>query len=309
MRVPEHFAALAGPASRRERHNAIVHFLTQIWDYGPNEYTMLYTRLAGTEEMRPHPIRGDRAAKVADLLDRYSCKTHDIYFCPNSFDRSSNRKENALPTRYAWSDIDDTDPTTFKPTPNILWETSTGSFQAIWIWRDVVPAREAETYSAALWKLYGGDSGAWAANKLLRIPGTINHKPERNGETVRLVRFDDRARRVPNALKAAAHLCEANAITGEIDPFKHDPEVVMRRYRSRMGLVAGTFMRADRVTYHDRSVAVAAVIAKLVQLGAENDEIASALWVNVYFNAKWPGNLAELERQILRIRGNWEAGR
>lgn len=309
MHFPEHFAALAGPALRRDRHTAIIHFLTQIWEYGPNEYTMLYTRLAGTEKMRPHPIRGNRARKVADVLDRYPYKTHDIYFCPNSFDRSCNKKENALPTRYAWSDIDDTDPASFKPTPNILWETSAGSFQGIWIWRDTVPAGEAESYSEALWRLYGGDGGAWAANKLLRVPGTINHKPKRNRETVRLVRFDGRAKRVPDALKAAACSRETGTITRDIDPFKHDPEVVMRRYRSRMGLIAGTFMRADRVTYNDRSGAVAAIIAKLVELGADNDEIASILWVNVYFNAKWPGNLTELERQILKIRGDVEAGR
>lgn len=309
MRVPEHFAALAGPASRQDRHAAIIRFLTQIWDFGPNEYTMLYTRLAGTEKMRPHPMRGDRAAKIADVLDRYPYKTHDIYFCPNSFDRSCNKKENALPTRYAWSDIDGTDPASFKPSPSILWETSAGSFQGIWIWRDTVPAGEAESYSKALWTLYGGDAGAWAANKLLRVPGTVNHKPQRNGDTVRLLRFDDRPKRVPDAIKAAAHLRENCAIIGAIDPLKHDPEVVMRRYRARMGLVAGSFMRADRVTYHDRSGAVAAIIAKLVELGADNDKIASVLWVNVYFNAKWPGNLAELERQILKIRGDWETGR
>lgn len=309
MRAPEHFAALAGPASRRDRHSAIIRFLTQIWDFGPNEYTMLYTRPAGAEKMQPHPLRGDRAAKIGDVLDRYSYKTHDIYFCPNAFDRPYNQKDRALSTRYAWADIDDADPESFRPEPNILWETSAGSFQGIWIWRDAVPVREAESYSEALWKLYGGDTGAWAANKLLRVPGTINHKPTRNGDPVRLVRFDDRAKRVPDAIKAAAHSREACTITGAVDPFKHDPAIVMRRYRTRMGPSAGTFMRATRVMYHDRSAAVAAVIAKLVELGADNDEIASVLWVNVYFNAKWPGNLAELERQILKIRGDVEAGR
>lgn len=308
MRVPEHFAALARPASRRDRHTAIIRFLTQIWDFGPNEYTMLYTRPAGTEKMRAHPMRGDRARKIADVLDRHSYSTHDLYFCPNAFDRPNNQKDRALSTRYAWADIDRADPKNFRPKPNVLWETSAGSFQGIWIWRDAVPAREAESYSEAMWKLYGGDSGAWAANKLLRVPGTINHKPERNGETVRLVRFDDRARSIPDAIRAAAHSREACLVT-TVDPFSHDPEIVMRRYRTRMGPSSGTFMRATRVIYHDRSAAVAAVIAKLVELGADNDEIASVLWVNVYFNAKWPGNLSELERQIFKIRGDVETGR
>src|SRR6218665_3597923 len=110
MRVPEHFAALAGPAPRRDRHSAIIRFLTQIWDFGPHEYTMLYTRPAGTKKMQPHPLRADRAAKIGEVLDRYSYKTHAIYFCPNAFDRPYNQKDRALSTRYAWADIDNADP-------------------------------------------------------------------------------------------------------------------------------------------------------------------------------------------------------
>lgn len=36
-------------------------------------------------------------------------------------------------------------------------------------------------------------------------------------------------------------------------------------------------MRAQRVIYHDRSAAVGSIIAKLVELGADNHEIASIL--------------------------------
>jgi hypothetical protein len=309
MTVPVRFAALATSAPRRGRPTAITRFLTEIWNFDPRSYTMLYTRPAGTDRMRPYPIRGDRARKIDEVLDRYPPETHDIYFCPNPFDAPYNKKERALPTRYAWADIDDADPEGFKPKPNILWETSTGRYQGLWIWDNIVPAREAERYAENLWQLYGGDRGAWAANKLLRVPGTVNHKPERKGERIRLLRFDDRPKRVPDTIRDMAGPRNTPETAGDIDPLKHDPETVMRRYRRRMGLVAGTLMMATRMTHKDRSAAVACIIAKLVELGADNDEIACVLWVNVYFNAKWEGNLAELGRQIVKIRTDVEAGR
>lgn len=309
MRVPSRFEPLATFKSDQGDVAATIEFLTEIWNFGPREYALLYTRRAGTARMRPHALRDERAAQIAEVLDRYPPTTHDIYFCPNSFDRPYNRKERALPSRYAWADIDDADPAAFKPKPSILWETSTGRYQGLWIWEDAVPAREAERYSENLWKLYGGDSGAWAANKLLRVPGTINHKPDRLGERVRLLRFNDRPKPIPAAIKGLGAERATLDFTGEINPFKHDPVAVMRRYRRGMGLSAGTFMSAKQVIYRDRSAAVASIVAKLVELGADDDEIAAVLWVNVYFNAKWPGNRQELERQIVKIRGDVEAGR
>lgn len=309
MNLPIRFSPLASADAHPRRNAAIIRFLDEVWDYSPVEYTFLYTRRSGTDRMVPQPLRGDRADKVRQLLKACPPESYDYYFCPNSFDAPRNTKGRALPTRYAWADIDGADPAGFIPKPNILWETSAGRYQGLWIWKDIVPPREAERYSECLWKLYGGDSGAWAANKLLRVPGTINHKPQRHGDRVRLLQFTDRPKTIPTAIRDMR--CERAAIesSGDLDPLKHDPEVLMRQYRTKMGPSAGTFMRAQRVVYHDRSAAVGSVIAKLVELGADNDEIASIVWVNVYFNAKWPGDLRELERQIVKIRSDVEAGR
>lgn len=309
MHMPPRFAPLTTSRGSSRRDEAIVRFLMEIWDFDKMEYTFLYTRRAGTDQMNPHPVRGDRAGKVYDLLERCPPNDHDYYFCPNSFDAPRNTRGRALPTRYAWSDIDDADPMRFKPQANILWETSTGRFQGLWIWRRTIPARDAEQYSRNLWLLYGGDKGAWPANKLLRVPGTLNHKLNRRGERVRLLCFDDRPKPIPAAIKVLDRERATPTVTGEINPFKHDPVAVTRRYRRKMGLSAGTFMSAKRVVHPDRSAAVASVIAKLVRLGADNDEIASVLWFNVYFNAKWPNNGQELERQIVKIRSDVEAGR
>ena len=309
MNVPIRFSRLASVDPQLRRHTAIVRFLDEVWDYSHAEYTFLYTRCSGTDRMTPRPLRGDRSKKVRQLLKECPPEAYDYYFCPNSFDAPRNIKERALPTRYAWADIDGADPAGFKPKPNILWETSVGRYQGLWIWKSEASPREAEQYSMNLWKRYGGDSGAWAANKLLRVPGTINHKPIRHGARVRLLHFNDRPKSIPTAIRKLNSVEETFGISGVLDPLMHDPEVLMRHYRTKMGPSAGTFMRAKRVTYEDRSVAVGCIIAKLVELGADNNKIASILWVNVYFNAKWPGDLPKLERQILKIRRDVEAGR
>lgn len=309
MYIPSRFAPLTSSRGSPLRDDAIVRFLMEIWDFDEMEYTFLYTRRAGTDRMAPHPVRGDRSDKIYDLLKRFPPNDHDYYFCPNSFDAPRNTKGRALPTRYAWSDIDDADPMRFRPKANILWETSTGRFQGLWIWRSAIPARDAEQYSRNLWLLYGGDKGAWSANKLLRVPGTVNHKPNRRGVRVRLLHFNHRPKPIPAAVKVTNGKRATKTVTGDIDPFKHDPIAIMRRYRRRMGLSAGTLMSAKRIIHPDRSAAVASIIAKLIELGAADDEIASVLWVNVYFNAKWPDNRQELERQIVKIRGDVEAGR
>lgn len=309
MNVPTRFAALASSARRSHAHTAIVRFLGEVWDYLPTEYTFLYTRRAGTERMVPHPIRGDRASRIGDLLERCPPGDHDYYFCPNSFDAPRNTKSRALATRYAWADIDDADPMRFRPRPNILWETSAGRFQGLWIWRKAVPALEAEQYSRNLWKLYGGDKGAWSANKLLRVPGTVNHKPERRGETVRLLHFDAQPKRIPEAIRDLSEIDCPRADLSGIDPSRHDPHEVMPRYRRRMGLVAGTLMTARSVMRADRSGAVYQIISAMITAEATDNEIAAVLLVNPYFTSKWGSDASEAERQILRIRSLLEAGK
>jgi hypothetical protein len=309
MNVPSRYAPLVSSEWHSRRDAAIVRFLDEIWAYAEREYTFIYTRRVGTERMVCHAMKGDRAAKIADLLECHPPEKHDYYFCPNAFDAPRNTKERALSTRYAWSDIDDANPMRFKPSPNILWETSARRFQGLWIWREVVPACEAEQYSKNLWKLYGGDKGAWSANKLLRVPGTVNHKPERRGETVRLLRFDAERKRVPEAIRDLSDLERAKINRAGIDPSRHVPQEVMRRYRRRMGLVAGTLMTSRKVMRSDRSGAVYQIVTAMIGAGAVDDEIAAVLMANPYFISKWGGDTREAERQIYRIRDQAGTGR
>jgi hypothetical protein len=306
MAMPTRFHPLKSKKPHPDSVEASIRFLTEIWDYNPMEYTFLCTRHAATGSWTEHAIRGDRPKKLEELFEKFPADTHDSYFCPNSFYRPSRKEDQALGTRYAWSDIDNTDPASFKPQPNILWESSAGSFQGLWIWHAHSDGLTAQLYAKGLWKRYGGDKGGWSVTKLLRVPGTINHKPERNKDRVRLVRFDPEPRRLPKWLSKASVVEAPISRIGDIDPLAHDPVKIMKKYRRSVGLVAGTLMMANGVRRGDRSGCVFLIASAMMKAGATDHEVASVLWVNPYFISKWGRDLGALENEIVRIRGRSE---
>lgn len=308
MSILSRFKALRGSDATSGTNSAIVEFLSEIWDYERSEYTFLYTRRAGTERMVRHRIKGNRASKIAKVLDAFPHETHAVFFSPNAFSGPSNRKDWALPSQYGWSDIDDDDPDGFDPKPNVLWETSKGRHQGLWIWKDRFPRAEAEQFSFNLWRHFGGDTGAWFASKLLRLPGTINHKPGRDRAFVRLLRFDPKPQAVPDLIADLSDMRVRSSPAKSIDPYKHDPDAIMRKYGRMVGQYARFHMKATRLWGDDRSGKVHLIIRKLMDAGATDDEVASVLRVNIYFTDKWGDDLYELERQIIKIRGDWEAG-
>lgn len=189
--------------------------------------------------------------------------------------------------------------------PNILWETSPGRHQGLWLWRSTVEPGVAEAYSRGIWQRCGGDKGGWSITKMLRVPGTINHKPQYNRPTVCLRAYDDRPQQVPRWLLKIDRPNVAPASTAiSIDGL--DPKAIMRRYRQAVGLVVGSLMTANRVMRPDRSGAVFRIVAALIDAGASDPEIAAVLLANPYFTSKWGEDLAKAQEQIFRIRMRME---
>ena len=300
MNVHRKFAPLTMDAEHPLLQRAIERFLTQVWTCHP-ETAVTFMATKGRNGWKEHPIDRNRRKGLRRVLGEYPASEYDIYFCPNAFSSSGRTKVNALPTPYAWCDIDDANPAGFKPRPNILLETSTRSFQGLWIWDQMLDPREAENISKGLLQ-YGGDHG-FAVNKYLRVPGTFNHKPTRKGERVLLRRFDGRLKRIPDRLRQSPIAEPACHLLEGLNPSRYSPGEVKRRYRRKVGLVAGSLMMARKVMRADRSGAVYLIIAALVvKAGANNDEIACVLLDNPYFTSKWGEDVEEAERQIVKIR-------
>lgn len=304
--IPLRYRPLTTGRTSRAATEAAIRFLVDLWDYEPNAYTFIGTRRG--DRWCDHPIKGDRASKIAAVIDEHPADDFDIYFCPNAFAEPHRRTALALPSRCAWCDIDNADPDAYDPQPNILWETSPSRFQGIWLWRDVSPGDIAEQVSRNIWAKDGGDKGGWSITKMLRLPGTINHKPKYRKPVVTLQVYDTRPQKLPRSI-LSVEAGSGAPIVGSIQITGLDPIRIMQRYRRKMGIQAGTLMTATRVMRPDRSGAVYLIVMGMIAAGAQDAEIAAVLLVNPYFTSKWGSDLAKAEDQIVRIRARREAGR
>lgn len=305
--IPPRYRALATGEASRAAISAATKFVDDLWKYEASDFTFIGTR-AG-ERWRDHPIQGpDRATQVDKILAAYDVTKFDIYFCPYAFSGSHRQREYALPSRYAHCDIDLADPDGYDPQPNMLWETSPGRFQGLWKWRAVAEAEQAERYSRAIVTKDGGDKGGWSTTKMLRLPGTINHKPDYNRPVVTLRAVDKRAQVLPEPIKKLARQKLKLLPISQIGS-GDDAATIMRRYRRKMGLPAGALMVASRAFGTDRSGAVFQIVSGMIHAGAANSDIVTVLLVNPYFLSKWGADFARAEHEVETIRARLECGR
>src|SRR5215471_14381434 len=101
----------------------------------------------------------------------------NVYFCINLLSTSQRKKDNCLPTKLVWADLDNVDPESFtKLPPPIIIKSSPGRWQAIWRMTTLLPPFQAEEYSRRIAYLVGADKSGWDLTQLLRVPFTANFK-------------------------------------------------------------------------------------------------------------------------------------
>lgn len=282
----------------------IADFLIRLWQYEDSAYTFIGTRFG--DRWQDHPITGNRRKRIREILTAHSPRQYDIYFCPNAFRKPIRRKQYALPTRYAWCDIDDADLSQYDPQPNILWRTSPGRHQGLWIWPDRAPGGIAEQYSRNIVYKDGGDTGGWSVTKFLRLPGTINRKPVYDLPHVQLLRFEPDPQKLPSRL--SNYVPTKPSCKVQIDLSGIDAAQVIKKYRATIGLQARILVTGDRMTHRDRSAAIYMIVSAFIKAGATDSEIAAVLLSNIYFLDKHGLNHNIAEQEIGRIRPKVEAG-
>jgi hypothetical protein len=111
-------------------------FLKRIWEAPtPDCWFFVSTSRPGSDSWRDHAIASeDINGELRAFLKRHSRWDYDLYFCPNAFSEPSRKKRHALRSKVGWCDIDDSDPDDYEPVPSIVWETSPGRFQGVWLW-------------------------------------------------------------------------------------------------------------------------------------------------------------------------------
>ena len=299
-------ALMSESASERDVLQAQYDFLGDLW-YRPamagcKMFGNLCFRRRGTSTMIDKfvPLRG--VIKIDRLLKRYDRHRYDQYFSPNVYARPSRKVGGVLMTRLGWCDVDKADPFAFDPKPSIVWRTSPGNTQALWLWDRPHTPTEAQAFSRALAYRHGGDKGGNAPNKLLRLPGSFNHKPQYDTPFIPLVHFDPQ----PITTRPRLLTGKDGVVLGDLDPLDmnhhaHDRLAVLKKYRSKLDTSTRHLIRHNRVQAPDRSSRIFAMVAGLHEAGATLDEIASVIWTSPYFRDKYGADPDALETEISRI--------
>ncbi|WP_306141481.1 DNA-primase RepB domain-containing protein [Roseibium sp. MMSF_3412] len=291
------------------------HFLQGFWDYWDNIGDPVYAFFGFKEVATGKWI--EQAVKyhtgfpaISELLTRYSRWDYDQYFCANPFSKPRRKQQYALPTRFGWCDVDDSDPFQYDPWPSLVWTTSPNRYQAIWAWDETHSANEAEKFSEALAYRHGGDRNGWSATKMLRLPGSINHKRQYNEPLVQLVHCDwtNIASR-PMPLKSARRSWPTKLADVDANPNKHDRLSVLKRYRKNLHPKVRALIQNRRAYARNRSAQIFHIIAGLHEAGASSDEIAAVLWDSPYFVEKHGQNIQRLNDELSRVIGKLEGGK
>ena len=221
-------------------------------------------------------------------------------------DRGAQRGELALVER----DIDEADPYRFAPPPCVLWESSPGRYQGLWVFDRQLSPRRAERLSKYLAYEFGGDPNGWSVTKVLRIPGTYNHKRDGNPPRVKLLEFNLAMIAAKPLLTRAPKSRTMNQaeIAGTFD-LARDPEVLFRKHRRKIRHTKARMMlRHRRVLVTDRSRQIFIMINGLVQAGVPWDDIACLIWNSPYFRSKHGTNVNALEAEIQRAMYKFDNG-
>ncbi|WP_222869700.1 hypothetical protein ROLI_030230 [Roseobacter fucihabitans] len=284
-------------------HQSMVGFLSRLWMDAPkNSFLFLATANPDGSKWREHVVRASTVkADLNRLLHKYSRWDHNLYFGVNPFSQDRRQKEFALPTSLGWCDMDDSDPKAYRPLPSHLWETSPNRFQALWLWDTEHDVEEAERFSRSLADRYGGDAG-WTITKMLRIPGSVNHKPHYDEPFVKLISQNwNTVSERPKLTSDKGRNHGVSSQPQDMNPYAHDRLDVLRKYRAKLSASARTVIRHNRVMAPDRSKWIFVMVTELFEAGATIDEIASVVWSSAYFLDKYGQNRTALERQVSNI--------
>jgi hypothetical protein len=107
-------------------------------------------------------------------------RTHNVYFGVSTRFEQGGKKRDCFRTGCVWLDFDGPVLPKFSDKPDIIVESGTG-FHVYWLLTTSLFVRtgrwtEVEAVNRALAKKYHGDIAAIDVSRVLRVPGTLNHK-------------------------------------------------------------------------------------------------------------------------------------
>ena len=247
----------------------------------------------------------DRAAIVKHLEAHVD---DDLYFTPCVFEMNERKEEYATAETRLWADLDLINPDTIPDhlQPTIAWESSPGSFQAVWVMNEAnVGASWAGRENQKLSKFVGADQSGWDTTQLLRVPGSVNNKPTRikNGEAPRgkLLysngpRYDwDTFESLPDIEGAESSAVDAALDEGLLDGV--DRHATWARIKNQVSSQVRQYVRMRDSEGLDRSEIAWQIERELADAGATLVEMVAIMRPLVW--NKFEGRRDELKRLVI----------
>lgn len=209
----------------------------------------------------------------------------DMFFSPLTYETEARRATSHTPADILFADLDPVNPSDLDIKPHIAWETSPGSYQAVWLLAHPVKYKtEWAQMNRRMTYTTEADRGGWSGSKVLRVPGTINYKyPEEPQGKLLWELWDDR----PYTLGELDHkLIPYNEIARALDEMA--PEII----KDERVLDSIWSKLPPRVQYklavkkvNDRSRFIVSTAHIMREAGVEKEEAFQMLWY-ARFN-KW----------------------
>ncbi|WP_439492021.1 DNA-primase RepB domain-containing protein [Bosea sp. (in: a-proteobacteria)] len=300
---------------RAIRNSMAARYLNEIWSEHDSGFVFAAAMHRERAQWKEVPFSVSRSwIDLSEIFDKFPSEEYNLYFCPNAFSEMKRRREYALPSSLAWCDIDGADPDKFVPPPSVLVETSPCRFQGVWKFVGKMPVERCEAVSRGLAYRHNGDRNGWSVTKLLRVPWTINHKPQYRRPPVKLLRFDQSRimnwPRVSPSHQSAVIAANAadSAVNKEIGrQLETPPKPLISKYRRHLPPMARSLIMNPLTFYSDRSKAIFIIIAGLYAIDVPRDEIAHILFHTVYFRSKHGTSVGALTKEVDRVLAKLEA--
>lgn len=285
-------------------------FVIKVWKHQPEGYGFLATRDRKTGEWVEHAHNSRCMKSILEMLIIWPREDFDIYFCVNTFSKPHRKRKFASPTSFGWCDVDDADPYSFEPGFSCLWETSPNRYQGIWRFNQLLNVDRAEAVSKHLAYSFNADKNCWSVTKLLRVPGSFNHKPQYDTPKVRtiyrdltpieppkisVVRKSRNTRLRERNLQVPASLHEGLGIRNKRVAAIH------RKYALKLNRFASGCIAHTRCELPDRSAISYAIVSGLHEVGATYDEMRDVLWASPYHQSKHGHDATKLDEELERI--------
>ena len=157
------------------------------WGYQPKGYGFICGIKGG--RFSPHAI--DTHGSGLSTAVRLAVKElfdggQDVYWTPQTFSVPRRLKEHALQGRLLYADLDAAPLDKLPIEPSVLWQSSKGRHQALWLLTKQLEPHDLELMNRRMTYSAGADRHCWDLAHLMRVPGTLNYKRE-TPEEVRLL--------------------------------------------------------------------------------------------------------------------------